>query len=61
MEGKCCTICKEYKDLDSFAWKNRETGRRSSDCKNCHKIVRDRYYKENRVKERTRIKERKKK
>lgn len=48
---KTCSKCKTTKSLDLFAWKDRNSGIKSSECKECHKKVRRAYYERNRSKE----------
>jgi hypothetical protein len=52
---RTCTKCNEPKELSEFASKNRSKGTLSSECKECHKLVRNRYYQNNKVVERARV------
>ena len=44
---KFCNICKNYKDENEFSFRNKSKGIRSSNCKSCQKITKDKHYKEN--------------
>lgn len=46
---KTCYMCKEEKPEEAFSWKKKGV-RRQSHCKECHKIYRDKHYRENREK-----------
>lgn len=54
---KICGKCKEEKALTEYASKNRLKGTYSSECKECHKIMRNQYYKNNTEQEKHRVKE----
>lgn len=60
MESKVCTKCTKEKPLDQFSWKNRKVGRRASECKECHRVMRNKYYKGKTDKEKLQILGRKK-
>ena len=45
---RTCTMCKARKPEDAFYWKQRGK-KRSSHCKECHKGITHRYYRENRA------------
>jgi len=47
---RCCT-CKKEKDESEFSWKSRRKCQRASECKECHKKMRNLYYKANKDKE----------
>jgi hypothetical protein len=51
---KVCTKCNEQKTLENFSWKDKNRGRKASECKSCHKIMRLAYYQANKTKERQR-------
>jgi len=56
-----CSKCKEKKNLDQFAWKNKAKGTRSAECKACHKIYRDKHYRKNKDRDIIKVAEYKKK
>ena len=56
--SKDCSVCKAHKPIEEFALRNKATGRRSSDCKECHKKTRDLYYKNNIDSEKRRVRDR---
>ena len=53
---KTCTKCKKEKCLDSFSWKNKAKGRKSSECKECHRKQRQKHYQNNKKSEIARVK-----
>lgn len=48
---KTCPSCGEEKPLDEFSWRDKRKGRRASECKTCHSVVRRNYYIRNKAKE----------
>lgn len=56
---KLCTRCETTKPIDCFSWKNKAVGRRSAECKECHRAIRNAYYAANAEKERAAIRLRK--
>lgn len=46
---KCCTKCLETKPLDCFSWKIKSKGRKSPVCKECHKKIRNKHYRDNKA------------
>lgn len=50
MDSKQCTKCNATKPIESFAWKNKAKGKKASCCKECHKVLRDKHYRDNREK-----------
>lgn len=59
MSEKICPKCGDSKDLDDFAWRDKKRGRRSSECRDCHKRYRQDYYHKNRTKTLREVKVRK--
>ena len=43
-----CSKCKQDKSEDAFAWRNKDSGKRASECKECHRIIRRNNYEQNR-------------
>ncbi len=58
---KRCSKCKQKKNLDQFAWKNKTKGTKSTECKTCHKIYRNTHYHRNRDRDIRKVSEYKKK
>lgn len=50
-----CSVCKLEKDLEDFAWKNKEAGTKNTTCKSCQSIYAKNHYSKNsqRYKDRT--------
>jgi hypothetical protein len=46
-----CPLCKEPRQLEDFAWRNKSKGIRARECKICHNTFRKRCYDKNRVSE----------
>lgn len=44
---KICTHCKNPKHDDEFAWKNKSKGTKQTHCKECQKLVSQKWYIEN--------------
>jgi hypothetical protein len=57
---KKCSKCGKRKYPIEFAWKNKAEDKRHSECKECHRELRKKYYKKNAKLEKQRIAERKK-
>ena len=55
---KPCSKCGIVKDINEFAIKKVSTGQHSTECKGCHKKVRDLYYTNNKDVEQKRVKDR---
>lgn len=53
---KICTICKKEKSLEDYSWRNKLKNLRSRECKDCHKIIRNKYYENNKTEEKQRTK-----
>src|ERR1035437_9778411 len=53
---KICSICNTSKELTEFSFKNKAVGRYASECKSCHQVMRNSYYKNNTAIEKERIK-----
>ena len=51
METKICSKCNLEKFYEDFAWRNKSKNLKTSECKLCHKIIRDSYYRKNKTKE----------
>lgn len=58
MDTKKCTKCEQEKTLENFSKNASKASGLSFECKECHKIIRKAYYENNKVKEQSRIKER---
>ncbi len=50
MGQKQCTKCGQWKDEEEFSWRWQSLGKRHSECRECHKIMRQNYYENNREK-----------
>lgn len=47
---KFCNGCNQEKEIEKFSWKNKQKQIRHSACKECHKILHDEWYKQNKEK-----------
>lgn len=47
MKTKICSRCKRELPIDNFSWRNKKTGRRQSECKECHRKIAKEHYKKN--------------
>jgi len=45
-----CNKCQKNKNIDEFAWKNKEQKTKSLSCKDCHKLYARNHYKQNKKK-----------
>lgn len=59
MDTKKCTKCEQEKPIEQFSKNASKASGLSSECKDCHRIIRKAYYENNKIKERNRIKQRK--
>lgn len=46
-----CVKCGQDKSESEFYFKDKTKGRRSTECKSCHRVYRAQYYRDNKVKE----------
>ena len=51
MQTKECSKCEQIKDLTCFSLNKAKKSGYSSECKDCHKIARKKYYEANKDKE----------
>lgn len=58
---RTCTKCNEPKELSEFSFKNKSKGTLSSECKECHRVLRQDYYRNNKQEELARVRDFKKK
>ena len=47
MDTKICSSCKKSKSTEQFHWKNKAAGVLQRQCKECHKLVNAKHYKQN--------------
>jgi len=52
-------MCKKELTLDKFAWRNKKANVKARECKECHKVIRSKYYGKNSGREISGVKNRK--